>query len=356
MNDIVLNGKLTHKASDHNTKKCIVEKWVFLPHSDFERLKTNPYQEHEAIIAAKDLMYEDQESYHCIMLLDEYDEDGLLIEAEGFDYPRYSMFVPDAKLIYERYRTSESELKLHDMIKDSVERIAELAHIDKTDFTLTDMIDMDDVESLVKASILQQLALRDDIKMAENTDIGVDFQPDIHVEANELTELKFYCPLKVVLERSALFEDEDYSEESEELSDYEVLEYESEICDAIEAFKCDDEKYRGIMAYLGSRKRFADKVYSIFPSIERVDDKLMGVFTCQICSDLDSYEYDELLNELSGQASDGWCECFEQHEIHTSDGDLYVSFYDTRGAWGLMTEEELKDTLDAPSEDVGMKM
>ena len=40
------------------------------------------------------------------MLLDEYGEDGLLIEAEGFDYPRLSMFVPDAKSIYERYQTN----------------------------------------------------------------------------------------------------------------------------------------------------------------------------------------------------------------------------------------------------------
>ena len=99
MNKFYMNGKLIHKASDHNTKRCEVEKWVFLPHSDFERLKANPYQEHEAITAARDLMYEDKNAYHCIMLLDEYGEDGLLIEAEGFDYPRLSMFVPDAKSI-----------------------------------------------------------------------------------------------------------------------------------------------------------------------------------------------------------------------------------------------------------------
>ena len=195
MNKFYMNGKLIHKASDHNTKRCEVEKWVFLPHSDFERLKANPYQEHEAITAARDLMYEDKNAYHCIMLLDEYGEDGLLIEAEGFDYPRLSMFVPDAKSIYERYQTSEPELKLHDMIKDTVEKIAELAHTGKIDFTSADMIDMDEVESLVKDAIVQQLAQRDDIKMAKNTDIGVDFQPDIHVEAEKLTELKFYCPL-----------------------------------------------------------------------------------------------------------------------------------------------------------------
>ena len=261
MNKFYMNGKLIHKASDHNTKRCEVEKWVFLPHSDFERLKSNPYQEHEAITAARDLMYEDKNAYHCIMLLDEYGEDGLLIEAEGFDYPRLSMFVPDAKSIYERYQTSESELKLHDMIKDTVEKIAKLAHTGKTDFTSADIIDMDEVVSLVKNAIVLQLAQRDDIKMAKNTDIGVDFQPDIHVEAEKLTELKFYCPLKVQREIQPTFDEDgedEFFEDTEELSDFEVLEYESEISSAIEAYQSDEEENRGIMAYLGDRKRFAD--------------------------------------------------------------------------------------------------
>ena len=352
MNKFYMNGKLIHKASDHNTKRCEVEKWVFLPHSDFERLKANPYQEHEAITAARDLMYEDKNAYHCIMLLDEYGEDGLLIEAEGFDYPRLSMFVPDAKSIYERYQTSEPELKLHDMIKDTVEKIAELAHTDKTDFTSADMIDMDEVESLIKNAIIQQLTQRDDISMAKNTDIGVDFQPDIHVEAEKLTELRFYCPLKVqrVIEPSFNEnEEEEFFEDTEVLSDYETLEYESEINEAIKAYQSFEEENRGLMAYLYGRKRFADKVYSIFPSVEKVGDRLMGVFTCQICGELDSYEYDELLQELRGQASDGYCEGLEQHEIHTSEGDIYVSFYDTSGAWELMTEEEIKETLDTPA-------
>ena len=92
-------------------------------------------------------MYEDKNAYHCIMLLDEHGEDGLLIEAEGFDYPRLSMFVPDAKSIYERYQTSEPELKLHDMIKDTVEKISELAHTGKTDFTSADK------QSVLKAEL-----------------------------------------------------------------------------------------------------------------------------------------------------------------------------------------------------------
>ena len=86
------------------------------------------------------------------------------------------MFVPDAALIYERYKTSEAELKLHDMIRDTVEKIAELAHIGKTDFTSADIIDMDEVESLVKNAIVQQLATRDDIKVAQNTDINIRYK------------------------------------------------------------------------------------------------------------------------------------------------------------------------------------
>ena len=37
MNKFYMNGKLIHKASDHNTKRCEVEKWVFLPHLELSR-------------------------------------------------------------------------------------------------------------------------------------------------------------------------------------------------------------------------------------------------------------------------------------------------------------------------------
>ena len=356
MNDFFMNGKLMFKASDHKTKRCKVEKWVFLPHYDFEKIKRNPFQDHIAITACKELMYEDEHICHCIMLLDEHGNDGLLIESEGADYPRYSMFVPDALTLYEQSQITEDEQKLLDMIRDTTEQIAELAHTGKTDFYSPDMIDLDEVQELVKNAVIQRLSQRDDIRMAENTDIGVEFQPDIKVEPKQLTELKFYCPLKIVREQTALFddeEDEDYSEDPEELSDSEALEYENDIADAIKEFQSCDEEYRGIMAYLDDRKRFGDKVYSIFPCVEKVGDTLYGVFKCQICGDLDSYEYDELLQELSGQASDGWGESFKQHCISTDEGDIYVSFYDAYGAWSLMTEDEVRAEN---SEDMEMSM
>lgn len=92
------------------------------------------------------------------------------------------------------------------------------------------------------------------------------------------------------------------------------------------------------MAYLGDREMLG-KVYSIFPSVERQGDDLVGVFTCQLYDDLDRYELEALRSELSGQASDGWGEGFEQREIETDDcGKLYVSFYGEPN-WSMKTEE-----------------
>ena len=79
----------------------------------------------------------------------------------------------------------------------------------------------------------------------------------------------------------------------------------------------------------------------------------MGVFTCQICGELDSYEYDELLHELSGQASDGWGESLEQKYMRTENGEINISFWSDDGAWELVPEEEY---INEKTEDMEMSM
>lgn len=72
---ISITNSISMRIIKGGTERRKVEKCVFLPHSDFKSLKENPYQEYEAITGANDLMYEDKEAYHFIMLLDEYGED-----------------------------------------------------------------------------------------------------------------------------------------------------------------------------------------------------------------------------------------------------------------------------------------
>lgn len=349
MENLTMNGRLIHKAVCHKTKTCEVEKWITISHHEFEKLKAEPLLDTEVVSANKDLMYEDEKAAHCIMLMDEGGTDGLLVQADGYDSLRYSMFVPDAAMIYEQQMMTQAEWNIHTIIKNAADNIAELAHTGKIDFCSADMADMEEINSLVTNAIIQRLAQREDIAMAENTGIDVDFQPDIKVEAKPMEEIKFYCPLKIVnYPRICLG--------AEDVSGLEAVEYESAINRAIKNYQSDCEENRGLMAYLDDNKQFCDKVYSIFPSVEVVENSLMGVFTCQVYGELKSYELEALREELIGQASDGWGEGFEQRAIEpNSDNEIYVSFYSGDDDWEMMTEEEMKGDA-SPDETVDMKM
>ena len=49
-------------------------------------------------------MYCDRDDiYHCLLIYDKQQGDGLLIESEGAPYARYAQYIPNAKLLYENH-------------------------------------------------------------------------------------------------------------------------------------------------------------------------------------------------------------------------------------------------------------
>ena len=71
-----------------------------------------------------------------------------------------------------------------------------------------------------------------------------------------------------------------------------------------------------------------EKVLSAIPSVEIRGDELMGCTTVKLREPLSEPEMQDLQDYLKGQFSDGWGEGFEQQEIQTGDGVLFVHFWE----------------------------
>lgn len=75
---------------------------------------------------------------------------------------------------------------------------------------------------------------------------------------------------------------------------------------------------------------FKEKVLSAIPSVEIRGDELKGCTTVRLKEPLTEAEMQDLQGYLKSQFCDGWGEGFEQQEIQTGDGVLYVHFAEER--------------------------
>lgn len=85
-----------------------------------------------------------------------------------------------------------------------------------------------------------------------------------------------------------------------------------------------------LMLYFDERRNHEvkAKVLSAIPSVEIRNGELTGCTTVRLEAPLTETEMEDLQDYLKGQFSDGWGEGFEQQEIRTGDGVLYVHFWE----------------------------
>ena len=102
--------------------------------------------------------------------------------------------------------------------------------------------------------------------------------------------------------------------------------YEESIREAVE--QRDNDDGGNLMPYFDEDRNpgVKKKVLSAVPTVEIRDGELMGCTTVKLKASLTEAEMQDLQDYLKGQFSDGWGEDFEQQEIQTGDGVLYVHF------------------------------
>lgn len=154
-----------------------------------------------------------------------------------------------------------------------------------------------------------------------------------------LTTIKLFSPLYAHLyERS---EWGDLENEPVDMSADELCAYQDEILKAIEREHSDTEGDHGLAVYLDDAM-LKRKVYSMKPTVEEWNGRLWGVLEVQSYGPLSRSNLYAVIQEWSGQESDGWGEGFEQREIEVDSGGLCVSFWNYDRDFFIKTEQELK--------------
>lgn len=139
-----------------------------------------------------------------------------------------------------------------------------------------------------------------------------------------------FFPLKIIS-----YPQYGYSEDDrDELSTEEAVNYEDIILAAIKK-----ENYH-IEEFL-VESRLKEKVESLRPSVEVLDDKLWGVMTVQVNTALTSEETAKLISQIEGQNRDGWGKDFERRRISTPDCEIYVRFCNSN-TYIIKTEQEFR--------------
>lgn len=156
----------------------------------------------------------------------------------------------------------------------------------------------------------------------------------------ELKPMKLFMPLTVdCYERDRWG---DLQDEPTELDNRSAAEYESQIFAALVRERMPEERERGIMNWYHEEDGVNKKIRSAEFSVENIRGSLWGTVNCEIKDELTQEELKLFKNYVSGQASDGWGEGFEQRPIKIPDGELYVHLWSGGDSWRLYTEDEFQ--------------
>ena len=157
----------------------------------------------------------------------------------------------------------------------------------------------------------------------------------------------FYCPLVGTL----LEKDEDGDEYESPVDGRFLRGYEWDISEALETDQATDES--DMAEYFDEDAGIKAKLVSAKWSVESYRGRLFGKIECSLKEPLTDAETAILTDWITGQNSDGYGEHFEQHPIQTEDGDLYVSFWNCRDNYSIMTHDELDGYIDRPRMEMG---
>ena len=315
---LILNANMIRKADRFIPKKCTVEKVIEVSDSEFKKFIENPMKRNYYLPQYKDLMGYYDDSYHGVLFVNMENGDGLLVNSEGYDYARYSQYIPNASDLIQQYEQTAALDALKTHMDNCIDKwLEKCGGESKFDIPLTDLINDVDFGEFFTEYASERLSGDPRIESCELT------PNDIEVTKRELVETKLYCPLKIMIE------DEDGCDLIE-IDSANYIDYDFEINAHIrEDLNSDEDAVkRGLAAYFHDGN-LDKKVYSAVPRVETRGGDIYGVITVRSYGELSRAEMIDLINDLTGSLADGWGEGYEQREIKLGDDTAYISFWNS---------------------------
>ena len=161
---------------------------------------------------------------------------------------------------------------------------------------------------------------------------------DIKAMTEELIGItvNYYCPLQIHMT------DEEYGDWFEVDNGYGIANE-----DAIREFVKheQDRDLHNMADYFDGSAGARAKLISADWDVQEVGGELYGVIRTGLREPFSPEEEQEWIDELIGQAADGFGEGLEQREIKTDDGDIYVSFWHSSDDYFMENETDVRQRM-----------
>ena len=94
---MIIQAELRRKQSEYEGEACSVDKVIELPAQRFQQFSRALLADYDFIAENKNSIRHDDDARHCLLILDAEGKDGFLVDPQGYNYARYSAFVPNAR-------------------------------------------------------------------------------------------------------------------------------------------------------------------------------------------------------------------------------------------------------------------
>ena len=94
---MIIQAELKCKQTGCEAGPCAVDKVIELPSPRFQQFSRALLADYDFIAENKNAIRHDDDARHCLLILDADGTDGVLVDPQGYNYARYSAFVPNAR-------------------------------------------------------------------------------------------------------------------------------------------------------------------------------------------------------------------------------------------------------------------